>query len=1040
MSLLNDQRHPSDKPTPEAAGGRRYWCSLEHLEQTPQFEDLLHREFPEGASEMLSPFSRRAFLNLMAASIALAGAVGCRRPKELIMPYSRRPEDLLPGVPKHFATATERNGQVIGLLVESHEGRPVKIEGLPEHPVNQGAVDGMTQAEILNLYDPDRAVAPLNAGVASSHEAFDRFFNRHAATLRAGRGHGLAILSERGSSPSLRALKGRVKAVLPEASWHVWEPVNEDNAFAGASMAFGRPLAARYDFEAADVVLALDSDFLVSGRDHLMYARQFAARRRGEGHGRPINRLYSVESAFSLTGAKADHRLRLAPSRVTRFAMAVAARLAEALVRDGNPISAPRLAEAFVPYRDHGFGEAWINRVAEDLLAHRGHALLVPGPGLPPVAHAAIQLINLALAGECVAFFEPADPDAVANAVSLRNLLDRIDAGGVETLLILGGNPVYDAPADQKFAKALEKVPTSIHLSLHANETGRASTWLVPRAHFLESWGDLRATDGAVSFVQPLIAPLFDGRTEGELLAQLADLPQRRAYDIVREFHRDGASEADFDPRWRTMLHDGVLAGSAARPASPAANGAAVAAALATLPAAGAPTATALELVFLPDPNLFDGRYANNGWLQEIPDPASKVTWDNCAYVSLGTAQALQITREDKVRLEVGGRQAELPVWILPGLPDNVVVAHLGYGRTHAGRVGDGIGASIYRLQSLDNLHYASGVALVKTGKKYPIACVQDHWAMEGRDLVREKTVGGDHGETHGAGEHGGGHRHAPHPLWKEHDYSKGPQWGMVIDLNSCIGCNACMVACQAENNVPVVGKKHVAEGREMHWLRIDRYFTVDESKVRVDPAASYSDPGFAADSAEMVFQPLPCQHCETAPCEQVCPVGATTHSPEGLNEMAYNRCIGTRYCLNNCPYKVRRFNFFNYHEANHNPLYKGADKNEMNLVHMAANPNVTVRSRGVMEKCSFCVQRINETRQLAKREGREIRDGEVQTACQQTCPTKAITFGDILDPGSAVAARRAHEDNYTLLDEIYTKPRTSYLPKLRHPNPDLKA
>lgn len=1045
MPLLNrnDSHHPDTTPQD---GGRRYWRSLEELEKTPQFEELLQREFPQGASEMLSPFSRRAFLNLMGASVAFAGALtGCRRPRELVMPYAQQPEDLIPGIAQRYATSVERGGQVIGLLVEAHEGRPTKIEGLPEHPVNMGSADGITQALILELYDPDRSMWPLRGDVRASTQEFSAFFDQLSAEARQSGGEGLAILMQSTSSPSLIDLRRRVAAALPRATWHVWEPINEDRAREGARLAFGRPVVAQYDFEKADVVVSLDADFLASGRDHLRNARLWARRRRREGGHAAINKLFVAESNFSLTGVRADRRLRLPSSQAPLLLLALARALADAGV-----VPTTDVPQAIVPAVD-AIDPAWVAEAAADLAGHLGRALIVAGPNLPPAAQAYVHLLNAVLAGDCAAYYEPADAEAPLAGESIRELAEAMHAGRVSSLVMLGGNPVYDAPADLDFAGALERVPVKVHFSLHVNETTALCTWHHPRAHFLESWGDLRATDGTISMVQPLIAPLYDGRTDSEVLARLAGI-EGSAYSLLRSFHQGGRSDEAFDNTWRTILHDGLVAGSASSPLVLQPVGSAVVQAFAALEVQPVPTREALEVVFIEDPNIFDGRYANNGWLQETPDPVSRVTWDNCAYMNLETARQLGVKFEDVVRLSVDGHEVELPVWIIPGLADWTVVLHLGYGRRRAGRVGDGVGVDVYPLRRLAALHFATGARLTATGRRYPIACVQDHWAMEGRDLARiqDAPVTGDaahatddhhDGEAgHGDEEHGGG-EHAALPLWKEHDYSERPQWAMVIDLNSCIGCNACMVACQAENNIPIVGKKHVIEGREMHWLRIDRYFVSDPQLAAQNPEASFSSPGFAVDSAEMVFQPMPCQHCETAPCEQVCPVAATTHSPDGINEMTYNRCIGTRYCSNNCPYKVRRFNFFNYHKPNgHSPIYDNLNKGDMDLVHMASNPNVTVRSRGVMEKCTFCIQRINRVRRDAKGEGRPIRDGEVQTACQQTCPTQAITFGDMLDPESQVAARRGDPGNYTLLDQLYTKPRTSYLPKLRYPREESRV
>jgi molybdopterin-containing oxidoreductase family iron-sulfur binding subunit len=1078
MSRLNEHRPRSAPEAGHSDEGRRYWRGLEALARSPQWQKAAAREFPEGASEMTNPVSRRAFLSLMGASVALAGGLaGCRRPEQPIYPYTKSPEDLLPGVTQHYATSAEIGGQVMGLIVESRDGRPIKIEGNPDHPSNRGTTDGMTQAAILELYDPDRSRRVLKRGRQvdatddAAMEAFNKFFDDMTAKARAERGRGLAILSGRCFSPSEMALRGHVAQALPEAKWIAWESASDDDDALARQWALGVDATVRHDFEKADVVVALDADFLASGPDRLMNARRFARRRRRESGQAAPNRLYVAEGAFSLTGAMADHRLRLAPSQAPALALALVAEMAkQGLLSSDGPLGAvPSLASAKTP----AGSEAWIRRVVEDAKTSPGRAILLGGPSLPAPMQALLHAVNAIRGADCVEIYESlgkagqTPAPGLSAPLSMRSLPSPAD---IKTMLVLGGNPAYDAPGDVKFAEFMAKIPTTIHLSLYANETSALASWHCPRAHFLESWGDLRAGDGTVGMVQPLIEPLFKGKTDAELLARLGGMPDRRGYAIVRGYYQGRQAPDAFDPAWRAMLRSGIVPGTTQAPKRVAPS---VEKWVKTVGRAkdvifpDPPSAKFMEIVFLPDPNLYDGRFANNGWLQETPDPVSKVTWDNCAYMSLTTAKRLGAQAEDMVRIGTeSGSSIEIPAWIVPGMADWVVALHLGYGRRRAGRVGNGVGVDVGLLRATSSPWGSLRAKIAKTGRKCPIACVQNHWAMEGRDLAREIVAGVETGaQAHGEAKAKGApeSKDASEPkkdesLWREHDYGKRPQWGMTIDLASCIGCNACMVACQAENNVPIVGKRHVREGREMHWIRVDRYFTVDEDEARkagerISPddmaKAALSDPGFAVDQARMVFQPMPCQHCENAPCEQVCPVGATTHGPEGLNEMAYNRCIGTRYCSNNCPFKVRRFNFFNYHEpadlferlgghGANNPLYEGLDKRDEDLLHMAANPDVTVRSRGVMEKCSFCVQRINRARHASKIGDRgPIPDGQVLTACQQACPTQAIAFGDIRDPASRVAAKKKAEGNYALLDDLNVKPRVSYLPRLRNPMPN---
>ena len=731
-----------------------------------------------------------------------------------------------------------------------------------------------------------------------------------------------------------------------------------------------------------------------------------------------MNRLYAVEGVHSLTGAMADHRLRLESRQIAPFLAALAARLAAPGAAAGAPSTSSGQAGVA------GVDPRWIDALAKDLLANRGKGLIVAGDRQPAAVHAAVCALNTHLGntGRTISYYETKDA-ALPSLSSLTSLVSAMQAGTIKTLVVLGGNPVFDAPADLDFASALAKVPQSIALGHTVDETSVKATWHIPRAHYLESWGDARAVGGTLSVVQPLILPLFGGRTPIEVLGLMVGGKDRPGYDIVRETWKPILKEAEFDRKWNRVLHDGLLAGSELPEVVPALKGEPLAelgrlrGGAASASQGAPPSPGGLEIVFLPSPALHDGRFANDGWLQELPDPLTKLTWDNPALVSPKTAEARGLKSEDVVRLDYAGRSLELPVWVLPGMTDGVVALTLGYGRSHAGRIGSGVGVDVFKVRASQAQGFDSGVTLTRLGRTYPLSATQEHGSMEGRPVVRESTLtelsasAKASADRPAAGAHPAAGAQPHFSLWKEHAYDTGPQWGMTIDLNSCIGCNACMVACQSENNVPVVGKAQVAKGREMHWIRVDRYFSGDPSG-----------------NPETVVQPVPCMHCEDAPCEQVCPVSATVHDAQGLNVMVYNRCIGTRYCSNNCPYKVRRFNFFNF------------TKDTPETLKLAMNPDVTVRARGVMEKCTYCTQRINRVKIDAKLEGRELRDGDVKTACQQACPASAIEFGDIRDGSSRVAQAKADPRNYALLEELNTKPRTTYLAKVRNPNPDLKS
>jgi molybdopterin-containing oxidoreductase family iron-sulfur binding subunit len=1005
------------------AGGRTYWRSLEELAGTPAFQEYLHREFPSQASEFSDPAGRRQFLKLMAASLALAGAGACtRQPAELIVPYVRPPEELVPGKPLFFATAMPMGGSALGLLVESHMGRPTKVEGNPDHPASLGATDIFAQASILSLYDPDRSQTLTHLGEVRPWGAFLGSMQATVAAARPNQGAALRILTGHVSSPTLADLLRTFLAEFPRAKWHQYEPVNPDMSRAGARAVFGRPLQPHYRFAGADVILSLDADVLGEGPAGVRYTRDVTARRRVENGA--MNRLYVVESTVTCTGSLADHRLPLRASEVESFAHAVAAGLGVV-----TPAAQTSPAGSWSP--PAGVRETWIPALLRDLQQHRGRSAIVAGDLQPPAVHALAHAMNSALGnvGTTVFYTDPVEATPVDQTASLVELVRDIDAGQVDVLIVLGGNPVYTAPADLAFAERLRKVRLRVHLGLYDDETAELCQWHVPEAHYLETWGDVRAYDGTVSIVQPLIAPLYFGRSPLEVLAALSPQPDRSAHDIVRSFwqrtfegragtfgpltSREGQPFRDFDRFWRRALHDGLVAGSSLPIRTPEAT-AAPAAVPGTPPAPqpGEPppepgAGELLEIVFRPDPTIHDGRFANNGWLQELPKPVTKLTWENVAHVSPATAAGLHVVNGDVVRVTHRGRSILAPIWILPGHPSGALTLHLGYGRRRAGRVGSGLGYDAYAIRTSQAPWFSRGARVERTGERILLANTQGHFAMENRNLVRAGTAeeyaknpGFVHEMAHAVPK--------TLTLYPEHEYD-GYKWGMAVDLSTCTGCSACVVACVAENNIPVVGKEQVLGQREMHWLRIDAY---------------YEGP---PDAPAVYHQPVPCMHCENAPCEVVCPVAATVHSAEGLNDMVYNRCVGTRYCSNNCPYKVRRFNFFLYQDWT-TPSLK-----------LARNPDVTVRSRGVMEKCTYCVQRINHARIEAEQEGRRIRDGEVVTACQGACPADAIVFGDLNDPASRVVRLKAEQRNYGLLEDLNTRPRTTYLAALKNPNPEIE-
>ncbi len=1000
-------------PMSPSSTGARYWRSLDELADTAEFRAAVAREFPGHAWEALPPATRRSFLKVMGASLAFAGLTACRWPKEEIVPFAHRPDGVQPGVPRHFATSFELGGVATGVVATSFDGRPVKLEGNPHHPDSLGALSAIGQALILELYDPDRSQRPL---VRRGTDRVAASWDEAAAALAgaiSGDGRGAAVLAEASSSPTLAAQKARLLARYPALRWVEYEAASRDNEGAGSSSAFASPVRAVPSFAAARVIACFDADVFVDHPRALALTREFAASRRPES----MSRLYVAEARHTITGGRADHRLALASSQVPALLVGIAQRLAalgvevpSELLTVGDPVADERARRFADP-------------LAADLADQRGHGAIVVGAHQPAAAHAVAAALNVALGnvGTGVRYLDPTDRERPHHSIAIGEMAGALQAGEVTTLVLLGGNPAYDAPADLGLAELIEKTPFSAHLALYDNETSRRCTWHLPRAHFLESWGDGRAWDGTLTLQQPLIRPLFDGWSALELVARLAGDAAPSGHDLVQSTLAALHPSPDFAREWRKMLHDGVRAESAGPYVQPLLNpsGLAYAASqLAALTTASAPTATALELVLAPDAKVHDGRFANNGWLQELPDAATKVTWDNAVLMSPATARALGAAANDVVAVTAGGVTVEAPVYVLPGMASFTLALALGYGRTAAGRVGDGVGVDAYPLRTTANPAVVRGVQVRPTGRASKLSVTQDHHAIDltgfaarnirAGALVREADVADFQAHPEVI-------QHAVHEpklfsLWQEKAY-QGEQWGMAIDLNSCTGCNACVVACQAENNIPVVGKEQVANGREMHWIRLDRYF-------KTAPGVGPDE----VDEAEMVFQPMACVHCENAPCEQVCPVAATQHTEDGLNAMVYNRCIGTRYCANNCPYKVRRFNFFNYR------------KELEELPRLQLNPEVSVRSRGVMEKCTYCVQRIEGARIAAKNEQRPLADGEVTTACAQTCPARAIVFGDLNDATSEVSRLRGDHRSYAVLAELNVKPRTHYLGRLRNP------
>jgi molybdopterin-containing oxidoreductase family iron-sulfur binding subunit len=1087
------------KYEPAPTTGRRYWRSMDELADTPEFNDWLHREFPQGAGEFTDDTSRRHFLKIMSASFAFAGlafaGAGCRRPVENLEPFGKQPEDYIYGKAEYFATAMPTRNGAIPLVVKSYEGRPIKIEGNALYPGGNGGTDRYAQASILNLYDPDRARHFKHEGKTVSRDEALKFLDDLSAKFSANQGEGLAFLAESSTSPSRARLQKIIAQKFPKSKWFTYDAIDSGIHQRAATQAFGQPVRPIFNFDKAKVILSLDCDFLGGEDDAHNHIRKFAAGRKVENNG--MSRLYSVESLFTLTGANADHRLRVAASLVGQVAQAISLQI--------GILTATNLT--FVPNVSPppGVDVKWVLECAKDLIAAGKNALVVAGQRQPIEVHLLAHAMNVALGaiGNTVTLTSWAIKPLAGSAGSLEALdnLNTVESGSrsmienaarfeknlgaIDTLVILDGNPVYHLNWSQK-------PKTVARLGYYEDETAQKSDWNFPATHYLESWGDATTSDGTLVPIQPLIQPLFGGLTELEFLARIAGESQTSAYEIVQEtfcypaypeFPIPVSSVANFHTHsesWKKFLFNGFLEGSAPKPANLPIDQ------LMTIPRlanVSAPTANSLEVIFYRDAKVDDGRYANNGWMQELPDPVTKITWDNAVLVSRKTARELGVANGDIVEISLNGKKVSGPIWTQPGMADYSLGLALGYGRERAGRVGTGVGFNAYKIFS--GKYIETGATIRKTGETHVIATTQSHWSMEGRPAVREANLDEFTKTPDFAQEMHDKEPPIVAPLYPnpfDEAKKKGlHQWGLVVDLSACVGCGTCVVACQSENNIPIVGKDQVLRGREMHWMRIDRYYTSDPKRKNnptiFDPNAdeNQADTGqqFAEwiDDVQAVNQPMMCQMCEAAPCENVCPVAATVHDAEGLNVMAYNRCIGTRYCSNNCPYKVRRFNYLDF---NKRPLaelkgtmystpllhktdgqwdllrwWKNPDsgmrtEDEWDLIKLSKNPDVTVRMRGVMEKCTYCTQRIEQAKIAQKVKAGASGDVRLKesagtipkTACQQACPAQAIVFGDISDPDSSVSKQKLSPLNYSVLGNLLTKPRTTYLARVRNPNP----
>jgi len=987
--------------------GPQYWRCLEELAQTDAFVEMLHREFPRQASIWPESASRRDFLKLMSASMALAGLSACvKQPLAPIVPYVRQPNEVTLGIPLFFASAMPFGAYAAPVLVESHEGRPTKIEGNPQHPASLGGSCVFSQASILDMYDPDRAQTITYLGGLSTWGDFTAALRGALNSQNAIKGAGLRILSGPTSSPTMASLMDQVQAAYPESKWIQWEPVNRDNVHAGAKLAFGEYVETRYDFSKADVILSLDADFLSSCcPGFVYYARQFAMRRVPDQSGK-MSRFYSIQSTPTGTSGKADDRLPARASEIEGIARAIAAAVGAGGAASGN----------LNPQQ-----QKFVAELVKDLQAHKGAAVVVAGDNQPPAVHALAHAINHALGapGNTVLYTETVMVKPADQTAALKELVGEMNDGKVDVLIVMGSNPVYAAPVNFGFADAMNKVPLRIQHSLQHDETTELVHWHINGTHYLEEWGDVRAFDGTASIIQPLIAPLYNGKSGYEFVHALVGSSETAGYDLVRQYWQGQMKAGDFEAAWRKVLNDGFIPNTALPARNVTAKGG-------DIPATNAVNPNAMEVIFRPDPLIYDGSRANNGWLQETPKPVMNFCWVNGVLISPNQAKHSGLETGDIIEIDVNGRKVKGPIWPQPGHPDNAITVFLGYGRTKSGNIGgfvghggEQVGFDAYKLRSSDAPSFAE-TTIKKVESGYVFAHPQGFQYIDFSDLppgkadplyarhvVRKATLEDFVKDPDFAQKE----VENPEPemtLYYNYQYTE-LKWGMAIDMNKCVGCKTCIVACQAENNIPVVGKEQTERGRQMQWLRVDVYYEG------------------GTENPNMYYQPVPCMQCENAPCEVVCPVGATVHSTEGLNDMIYNRCVGTRYCSNNCPYKVRRFNFLLFQDW-------GTEQFKM-----MRNPEVSVRSRGVMEKCTYCIQRIANGRITAEKENRWPRDGEIITACQQACPANAIYFGNLNDPNSQVSKIKRSQRNYGLLDDLNTRPRTSYLAVVVNPNPDIE-
>jgi MoCo/4Fe-4S cofactor protein with predicted Tat translocation signal len=1020
MSPMSENKGNQQELTLEAAReklagqtGKKYWRSVDELADTPAFREAVQREFPTQAAEWIDPISRRGFLKVMSASLALAGLAGCtKQPDEPIYPYVKEPEDLVLGRPVYFATAMPFNTGAVPLLVKSDAYRPIKLDGNPEHPVNRGTSDPLSQGALLDLYDPDRSQRVSYRGEVREFAAFLAAFRALLSDKKPAGGAGIYILSDTVTSPTLAAQWKAAQQNYPNAKWMQWDPINRDSAYAASKTAFGDYYDAQYRLQDADVIVSLDADFLssITHPGFLRLAADYAGRRKLADANATMNRLYAVESVSTTTGFKAEHRLALRAMDIGPFAAALAA----AVGVGGSSAQPPS-----------GTAGKFLTALAADLKANAGKCVVLPGEQQSPEVHLAAIAINQALGnvGKTVVYTETVNPMPSIQGQDIVSLVNDMKAGKVEWLLILNANPVYSAPVDLHFDQAMNSVKHTVHLGSHFNETAVVAEWHINGTHFLENWSDTRAYDGTATVIQPMIDPLYGGKSAHDVIQSMLNDPDTSPYDAVRKTWQANLGP-DAEHGWRKILHDGLIGGTAFQPKTVTANTGGLAV---ITPSEQDGT---VEVIFRADPNVYDGRYANVGWLQEIPKPVTSMSWDNAALMSYRTLAKFGLAEQDVVAIKSNGNTVLAPVMAVPGHADGSVTVYLGYGRENGGRVAGGLGFNAYAIRTSNALLFAPGATLTKTGKTYEFAVTKSHYTDH-----RSLEAGGDGSGTHSLegneANTRGIIRYATLDEFKEnpnfaHDEEKEPEdpepdtsmfnnwrydknaWGMAIDMNSCVGCNACVVSCYAENNIAVVGRHNTMTGRIMQWIRIDTYFEGD------------------LDAPKAHFQPMTCQQCENAPCEQVCPVGATVHSPEGLNVMVYNRCVGTRYCSNNCPYKVRRFNFL---------LYSDFETESLKLMR---NPDVTVRSRGVMEKCSYCSQRIAAAKIAADKENRDIRDGEIVTACQQACPTGAIVFGNVNDKASKVRKLKLQQRNYGVLADLNTRPRTTYIAEVFNPNPEL--